>query len=934
MANKGFYTNSTDIRFLDKIITNLNSCKSFDFSVSFIKKAGLVLVFDQIKKALERGAKGRIITSTYQNFTDIASLLMFVELQEKYPSSFECHLDHHSFGDTGFHTKGYIFDMGDHHEVIVGSSNITRFALLLNKEWDVSVETDPKESFYDKVNQEFDYLWANTEHLNRELIRQYSYNLEYALEKWDMDYFEPDNENTIRPNLMQKKALKEIRRYRDMGANKALVVAATGSGKTYLAAFDALNMDARKLLFIVHKDVILEEALKTFARVFGTDRTYGIYTSQSDGVDKDFVFASNQMMSRHLDLFSPDEFDYIVIDEVHHAAAGTYRQIIDYFKPQFLLGLTATPERMDGENVYELFGNNVPYDLRLREALENDLVVPFHYYGIKDSLINYGDINTPSGIRNVIREISSQMHCNFIREQIEKYRNKEGKLKCVGFCKNVEHARLMAMGMAEQGYHTQYLSAANTTGERIRVLNDLQDDNNPLEIVFAVDIMNEGVDVPAMNMVLFLRPTESSTIFIQQLGRGLRKYEGKEFLTVLDFIANSYDRSAQISMALGTLSKNGFLDKTTMKDYIRTDFTSLGLDNLVIHFDEESKDEILRSIDKTNFNAIKFLEQDYKNFKAYLKMGPGEYPMPTDFLNSEVSADLMRFMKVSSVESYYDFLLKVEENVPQFSKEEADVIRTISWYLPLIRPDEFLILKSLIDGPKTVEEIRTIYDENHPLNVETFEHALNMLQDLYFYTKPSSHILLVTKKNDKYQLTFDITSDIHRKWIMDLLNYGIDRYDQEFYGHNGGLMRYQKYTNIQWAMALNNSNIYIMTGVTYTNKGLVLTINLNKDSQRDERLKYKDRFLSNKVLQWESKTGTTLVNKTGQKLLNVKKAHIFVRKIKKQNGEDIPFTYLGMATLTNPRVSDNPGKCLLFDLVLDEAVPEVYKYDFGIEDSD
>lgn len=934
MDKKGFYTNTSGVRFLDKIIANLNSCKSFAFSVSFIKKAGLVLLLEPLKEALKRGAKGKLITSTYQNFTDIDSLNMFLELQNQYPNSFECHLDHESFGDVGFHTKGYLFEMEGYHEIIVGSSNITRFALLLNKEWDVSVYTDPEEEFYKKVSQEFDYLWSKTDRLNRELIRNYLYHLEYAIEKWDMDYFEPDNENQIHPNQMQKKALKEIRRYRDLGADKALVVAATGSGKTYLAAFDALNMASHKLLFIVHKDIILEEAMQTFARVFGTERTYGIYAGQSAEVDKDFIFASNQMMARHLELFDPHEFDYIVIDEVHHAAASTYQKIIDYFKPQFLLGLTATPDRMDHEDIYEMFGNNVPYDLRLREALENDLVVPFHYYGIKDSLVSYKDSSSATGIREIIRQLSSQVHCSFIKEQIEKYRNKEGKLKCVGFCKNVEHARLMALGMAEQGYHTQYLTGSNTTGERLRVLKDLQDDNNPLEIVFAVDIMNEGVDVPAMNMVLFLRPTESSTIFIQQLGRGLRKYEGKQFLTVLDFIANSYDRSAQISMALGTLSKNGFLDKTTMKDYIRTDFSSLNLDGLVIQFDEESKEEILRSIDETNLNLFKILLQDYKNFKAYLKMGPNEYPMPTDFLNSEVSADLLRFMKINNAESYYDFLVRAGEPVSMFDELEANALRTISWYLPLIRADEYLLLKALVSGPKTKEELKTVYGEEYLYDETTFEHALNVLQDKYTLNWTNTHIKLVVIEEEKYRLNFQIRSDVFQKWVLDLLAYGLDRYSQEFYGNYGKLKKYQRYTNPQWAMALNMPYLYIMTGMTYIENGLVLTVNLDKDSQKEERLKYKDRFLSNKVLQWESQTGITMDNPKGQKLLNIKKVCVFVRKAKKDNGKDVPFTYLGMATLTNPRVSDNPGKCLLFDLVLDDPVPEEYKYDFGIEDSD
>ena len=514
---KGFYSNTSSIRFLDKRIANLSSCNTFSFSVSFIKKAGLVLRYDAIKGALERGAKGRILTSTYQNFTDVPALERFLKLQKEYPHSFSCHLDFHCFGENGFHTKGYLFSFDDHKEILVGSSNITRFALLFNKEWDVSVVSHENEDFYKSIHKEFDSFWEQTLPLTLEVIKKYQTYLGTAIERWDRDYFDPENENIIKPNPRQRRALKEIQRYRDRGVNRALVVAATGSGKTYLAAFDALNRDSRRLLFIVHKDIILKAARKTFQTVFKESRTYGIYTAESKQLDADFLFASNQIRSENLDLFSKDEFDYIIIDEVHHASASTYQKIIQYFRPEFLLGLTATPERRDGQDVYSLFGNNVPYDLRLRDALVNDLIVPFHYYGIKDSLIDYSDNKSPEGIRRIIQGVSSLTNCKFIKENVLKYKPSMTKLRCVAFCKNKEHARLRARNRGEVGFHTAYLTSENTTGERIKVLNDLQDENNPLEMLFAVDILNEGVDVPSRNRVLFLRPTESPTIFIQQL---------------------------------------------------------------------------------------------------------------------------------------------------------------------------------------------------------------------------------------------------------------------------------------------------------------------------------------------------------------------------------------------------------------------------------
>jgi superfamily II DNA or RNA helicase len=932
MAGQSFLTNESKVRFLDKIIADLSSCESFDFSVSFIKKAGLIFLQDPIEAALKRGAKGRILTSTYQNFTDIPSLEVFLNWQNNY-SNFECHLEYSSFGDDGFHTKGYLFRFADHHEVVIGSSNITYYALIKNKEWDLSLDVSDDDVLYQDVAAEFEFLWKHTNPLNHEIIRQYTEHLKYAIEQWDMDFFDPDNGQQIHPNVMQRQALKEIARYRSMNVTKALVVAATGSGKTYLAAFDAFNFQAKKLLFIVHKDMILEEAMKTFMRVFGTTRTYGIYTGQKkDGLNCDFLFASNIIMAAHLGLFDPREFDYIVIDEVHHAAADTYRKIIGYFKPQFLLGLTATPDRMDEQSVYDLFDKNVPYDLRLREALESDLIVPFHYYGIRDSLVSYSDDTSGEGVRRMIQEIASSTHCEFVRDQIEKYRPQGTKLKCVGFCRSVEHARLMAQNMSALGYTCEALTGGDTTGTRIKAFDDLQDDNNPLSIIFTVDILNEGIDVPSMNMVLFLRPTESSTIFIQQLGRGLRKYPNKGYLTVLDFIANSYLRSVQIALALGSLSKSGTIDKNTILDHVRTNYKELGIPGLEVHFDEESREEVLKSIERTNFNRFELLKQDYQNFKEYLKLKPGQYPKHTDFLNAEVSADLLRYTK--KFESYYDFLKQCGEDVPFFSPEQVNVIRTLSWYLPLIRPEEYLVVEHLIGTSHLEEELRAYCQLNEDFNEASFQHSLKVLQDQVVFTRPSSYQALIKKDGNTYSLNFDVTSSVFVDWISDLIAYGLQRFAGDFYGNKALLKLYGTYTGPKSFMALNNDNMFYMSGVHYIQGHLCLYVNLNKDSQPEERLKYKDKFLSNKVLQWESQTSTTLENSKGQKLIQTGVADIFVRKTKKDDGIESPFVYLGLGKLTNPRVSDNPAHALLFDIVLEKAVPEVYKYDFGIEDTD
>ncbi|MGM9813906.1 MAG: DEAD/DEAH box helicase family protein, partial [Candidatus Enteromonas sp.] len=659
-----FLTNYSSERFVDRLKSCFARCSSFALTVSFIKEAGMKLIEREMEEALARGAKGKLITSTYQNFTDIPSLRKFLDWQVRYPG-FSCHLDDGCFSDNGYHSKGYLFEIGDEIEFLVGSTNITRFALLKNIEWNVSLIRGKSDSIVRKAREDFDSLYERTLQLTEERIRRYTIALDYAIERWDMDYDSHYDVRMVMPNSMQRKALKELQRYRAMGANKALIVAATASGKTYLAAFDARNFDAKRLLFIVHRDTILSDAQKTFQKVFLSRRSYGFFTGRESDLDADFLFATNTMMAAHLDYFSPDEFDYIVFDECHHVTATTYRKIWSYFQPRFLLGLTATPERMDNQDVFSMFDKNVPYELSLREAIRNDLVVPFKYYGIRDLAVDY----SRNDVSRFLSDYYTPEHCAFLAREIEAHRP-EGKLKAIAFCRTVKHCELMAHAMGEQGYGTTALSGMSGTGERIKAFEDLQDSSHPLEIIFTVDILNEGVDIPGVNMVLFLRPTDSSTIFNQQLGRGLRKAEGKNFLTVLDFIGNSYDRSVQIASALTELTNSPYPEKATLAEVIRSGGRPIDLPGVEIHIDELSKEEILRYIEQTNFNSMKLLEQDYRTFKKYLMKET--FPSHLDYLHSETAPNLLRFLKAKTKNkvnrSYYNFLKAIDEDVPLFSE--------------------------------------------------------------------------------------------------------------------------------------------------------------------------------------------------------------------------------------------------------------------------
>ena len=933
MANQ-FLTNYTGVTFLEKVKDNLRHCTAFHFSVSFIKKAGLVLLFKDIEAAVERGAKGRIITSTYQNFTDIESLKSFFALQSRC-SNFECHLDHECFHDSGYttlgyHSKGYLFEFEDRNELIVGSSNITRYALLKNIEWDVLVSEEKASPLYAEAMAEFEEKWSATHPLNAEIINLYSNKLNFAIERWDMDY--DLHTANVKPNFMQKKALKELNRYRAVGTARALVVAAAGSGKTYLAAFDALNFSPKRLLYIVHEGSILKKALETFQDVFGNVVSYGIFSGESKEMDADFVFATNITMAKSLELFPKDYFDYIIVDECHHATAETYRKIIGYFEPEFLLGLTATPERMDNQDVFDLFDKNVPYELRLRDAIINELVVPFKYYGIRDELINYG--LTKSEERKMVAQLATVDHCNFIAKEIEKHRP-AGKLKALAFCRNVTHARMMCETMGEH-YKTAYLTGKNDIGERVRAYNDLQSDEKDLEILFTVDILNEGVDIPGVNMVLFLRPTESSTIFIQQLGRGLRKYDNKQYVTVLDFIGNSYKRSVQIAFALSSLADNFVLEKRLMMALVQDDFKAIGLSDygVEINIDDLSKEEIISCIERENFNSLNYMKQDYFNFRKYI--GAETYPRHMDYINNDCAPDLLRFMSIKiqgrKCVSYYNFLHGILDGIdedarllPVFAERQVQFANYLSAMLPLVRRHEYEIFKCVVHGMTDLSEIeRAICTSIAGYTHEEFEHALKYMVANGYVAREDGKCALVNVQLDSDYL----------EYLDDLLSYGLTRYTID-YGEEIGFKLWQSYRMDQVQLKFLKNPGHNQVGTYYYDDAVVIFASLKKDASVAERLNYKDKFLEPALFQWESMANVPASDL--QKLINSKVTYLFIRKVSDENGIVMPFTYVGKGHLTNPRkqVSHDAQKkkdviTYLFDIPMENELPDYLQYYFGL----
>ena len=924
-----FYTNYSEETFLEKVKKNLDTCQRFYFSVSFIKKPGLKLLAPNIEAALSRGATGKLITSTYQNFTDIDSLTFFYDLQARYADSFACHLDNQCFSDlkgnqVGFHSKGYLFEFSDHTELLVGSSNITVYALLKNIEWDVSIIDDAETSTYQSAKQEFDSLWDKTLPLSRELIDTYKTHLYYSIERWDMDYEVANAE--IKPNYMQRRALKELNRIRAIGATKALIQAAAGSGKTYLAAFDVLNFNPKRMLYIVHEGSILMKSFETFQRVFGNDHTYGIYNAEYKEFDREFVFSTNVTMANSLELFDPHTFDYLIIDECHHSTAETYRKIIDYFEPQFLLGITATPERMDGDDVYGIFDQNVPYELRLRDAIINGLVVPFKYYGIRDELIEYGIQETKG--HKFVEKFSDEAHCDFIHRMIEKHRLPGQKLKALAFCRDISHAIRMSQAM-EEYYHTRYLIGRNSVGERIRAYKDLQD-NKPdsLEILFTVDILNEGVDIPDVNMVLFLRPTESQTIFIQQLGRGLRRFEGKQFVTVLDFIGNDYKRSVQIAFALGSLSQNFVVEKNLIAALIRDNYERIGLADygVEIHLDDLSKKEILAYIDEVNFNTKPYMMQDYLNFKKYISSE--SYPRHVDYLNNDYAPDLMKFLQSRiggrKNASYYGFLQAIgEENLPAFDQRQADFVKYVSEMLPIVRPHEYLILQSLVweNGKVSFAALQErVTREAKAFPPEMFDHAIQYMLVAGFVRIEQEELVL-----NNVKLDIELT-----EYMSDLLEYGLGRFAVDFCDHVPGTLfqLWGKYRKEQVQQLLGNNPKDIMLGTKIYDGVVYAYVTVLKGNSVNENLKYADGYIDESTFQWE-----TVANVSEKELYNLKhsrRMEIFVRKVDNEDGIQLPFTYIGSGHMEYIEGSKKANGAHLFRVPMDVKAPDDLYFDFKL----
>jgi superfamily II DNA or RNA helicase/HKD family nuclease/diadenosine tetraphosphate (Ap4A) HIT family hydrolase len=544
---------------LPHLLAHLDSCERVDMAVAFILQSGVDLLEEHLKDLLDRGSRIRLLTGDYLGITDPKALSRLLDLQQGTAGQFELRV--FESGGVSFHPKAYIFYFTAPRSsgiAYVGSSNLSAQALEEGIEWNYRVIPAESRQGFQSVADAFQELFhhSRTRPVDIDWIAEYErgrkppsiqadtrFVLEDSQQGWGAqvlnrapaEILAEEPKPPPEPHWLQREALEALEKTRAEGNQAGLVVLATGLGKTWLAAFDCDRVGAARVLFVAHREEILRQSLKTFRRIRPLDRL-GLYSGGEKMPDADILFASIQTLGRinHLRSFDPDAFEYIIVDEFHHASARSYRKLIDYFQPKFLLGLTATPERTDGGDLLALCGENLVYRCDLLDGIRTGLLCPFRYFGVPDE-VDYSNIPWRSGRFNeesLTRAVATQRRA---LNALEQYKARAGQ-RTLAFCCSQAHADFMAGFFVEQGVRAAAVHSGPQSSPRASTLKKLTE--GELDVVFAVDMFNEGVDLPNIDTVMMLRPTESRVLWLQQFGRGLRISEGKDHLCVIDYIGN------------------------------------------------------------------------------------------------------------------------------------------------------------------------------------------------------------------------------------------------------------------------------------------------------------------------------------------------------------------------------------------------------------
>ena len=937
------------MNFFVHLKNELMTCKKFYFIVSFIKYSGIQLLICTLDELESLGIQGEIITSVYLNITDpkaLRKLLSYKNIKIKiYNNSNE-----------SFHTKAYLFEKKKYHTCIIGSSNISQSALYSAEEWNVKLTDNDFFDIYNQSFNQFQKLWNSNEAigLREDFIGKYEEYREKNKPQNTFDYRKIQTEKKkFIPNSMQIEILEKLKNTRESGNNRGLVVAATGTGKTYLAAMDVKeffkNRKNSSFLFIAHREELLDNAIRVFSDILHIEKeNFGRIFSGNKEVGHNMIFASVQSLRNCYKKFDTDKFHYIIIDEFHHASASSYEKIIHYFKPEFLLGLTATPERMDGKDILALCDYNLVGEMGMRKAMEKDLIVPFHYFGVNDITVDYEKIPYRNGKydeEKLSKDLSVSIRTDYIIEKMEKFGYDGKYMSGIAFCQNIKHALYMKNEFLRKGYKSELLTSKTNLTERSKILESFR--NKEIEILCVVDILNEGIDIPDINLLLFLRPTLSSTVFIQQIGRGLRKAAGKDFVTIIDFIGNHKKDYLITKVFSDEIHNKSFLyeKKEKIIEQIKNQFSNIPGASY-IELDRICQERIIDKIEKINFNSRNILKEMYNEFKNDIGKSPEEFLEISDFdFNIELFVEL-----VTKVGSFYEAQVQFENDnfikYYRMKNPKTDLLAYMEKKIRLCEPFTYLTVKFFLKSKYEGQNLRNKYINSEILlseykkyfsikdefkNFYLLERIFNELiedeileADLYGY-----------KISKKYEAIFYEEDKNFEKRLSDLINLGLNEFrknDIEEFNDNV-LITHKEYKRIDLQILLDSKvpKGTWRAGYANTEKDICLFITNDKSHIMQENLKYDNSLHSDEIIQWISQPKTYHSSSVGQMFIKHReknmKVHIFARKYAFMNGNKTnPFIYLGQADYYRS-FGDKPMTILwkLRRKLPQELIQELYK---------
>lgn len=942
------------------IESELLKCDKFQISVAFITLGGVTPLLQTLKELERKGVPGEILTSNYLDFSEPLALEKLHSLKNIKIRMYDTRA-----ANNGFHTKGYIFREEEIYRIIIGSSNITSAALTTNREWNTKLVSTVQGEMSEDILREFDELWNSEYALDYDVFYE-EYKQRYDIIKAQRKIASEGNVTSLeryklKPNSMQVRFIANLKAILENDEKRALLISATGTGKTYASAFAMRELGFKRVLFLVHRASLAVQAKISYQRVFGSTISVGLVGAGYHEYDRDYIFATVETLNRdvHLQMYDPAEFDCIILDEAHHSSANTYQKVMNYFTPRLFLGMTATPDKRNdndsGENIYEIFNHQIAYEIRLQQAMEEDLLCPFHYFGITDLSVVQ---DTKS--KNLSEEDFNKLVCDervkLVIEQSNYYGYSGERVKGLVFCSRNRECKELSKKFNEFGYRTVALSGEDSemvrqdAFERLAMdESDTAADKTPIDYIFSVDVLNEGVDIVEVNQVIMLRPTQSPIVFIQQLGRGLRKAEGKEYVVILDFIGN-YNNNFMIPIALSG-------DRTYNKDNIRR-YVMEGERMIpgasTVHFDEVSRKRIFASVDNANFSDIRLIKENYTNLKNKL----GRIPRLRDF-DEYGEMDVIRIFDNNSLGSYYKFLVKYEkEYKTRLPEDEEKIIEFVSKKLANgKRIQELQMLKRILTYARGLAKLglfaglsEDMKKYGRDVSQEQKENIVNVMTNEFpagASKKTYAKCVFIEKKENDYCPTKSFLQMLSNgefyDIIQELVEFGISRYERDYSNtyDQTDFVLYQKYTYEDVCRLLNweqNEVPLNIGGYKYDRKTKTFPVFINYDKAEDisDTTKYEDHFIPGfrDRLIAISKSGRSLQSEDVQNFLKAKEKGIHVELFVRKNKDDKiskEFYYLGHMTASGKtkefKMTNTEKTAVEIEWILDVPVREdIYEY--------